>query len=148
MFSLAFFFFFFIIISIPPSCRQDGADGARSSGKAGRPLPVSRLLLVLLVLVEEDLVLVQLVEEDRHGQRLPDAVRGEGWRRSRRLEALRRVGQLRGQAVQVGVLDSFRSTRVLRLRREDITGKRIAKEHFAILCLPRAPATPRRLPPP
>ena len=147
MFSLAFFFVFFIIFGIPPFCRQDGADGARSSRQAGRPLPVSRLLLQL-VLVEEDLVLVQLVEEDRHGQRLPDAVRGEGWRRSRRLETLRRVRQFRGQAVQVGVLDSFRSTRLLRLRREDITGKRIAREHFAILCLPRAPATPRRLPPP
>ena len=92
MASLAFFFFF--IIGTPPSCRQDGADGARSSRKAGRPLPVSRLLLVL-------------VEEDRHGQRLPDAVRGEGWRRSSRLETLRRVRQLRGQAVQVRVLDSF-----------------------------------------
>ena len=122
MFSLAFFFVFFIIFGIPPFCRQDGADGARSSRQAGRPLPVSRLLLqlvlvvqedlVLLVLVEEDLVLVQLVEEDRHGQRLPDAVRGEGWRRSSCLEALRRVWQLRGQAVQVGVLDSFRSTRL------------------------------------
>ena len=123
MFSLAFFFVFFIIFGIPPFCRQDGADGARSSRQAGRPLPVSRLLLVLLVLVEEDLVLVQLVEEDRHGQRLPDAVRGEGWRRSSRLETLRRVGQFRGQAVQVGVLDSFRSTRALRLRREDITGR-------------------------
>ena len=104
MVSLAFIFF---IIGIAPSCRQDGSDGARSSRKAGRPLSVSRLLLVLLVLVEEDLVLVQLVEEDRHGQRLPDAVRGEGWRRSSRLETLRRVGQLRGQAVQVRVLDSF-----------------------------------------
>ena len=72
---------------------------------------MSRLLLVLLVLVEEDLVLVQLVEEDRHGQRLPDAVRGEGWRRSSRLETLRRVGQLRGQAVQVRVLDSFTLTK-------------------------------------
>ena len=104
MVSLAFIFF---IIGISPSCRQDGTDGARSSRQAGRPLPVSRLLLVLLVLVEEDLVLVQLVEEDRHGQRLPDAVSGEGWRRSSRLEALRRVGQLCGQAVQVRVLDSF-----------------------------------------
>ena len=104
MFSLAFFVF--IIIGIPPSCRQDGADGARSSRQAGRPLPVSRLLLqlvlvvqedlVLLVLVEEDLVLVQLVEEDRHGERLPDAIRGEGWRRSSSLETLRRVGQFRG----------------------------------------------------
>ena len=108
---VSLFFFLFIIISISPSCRQDGADSARSSRKAGRPLPVSRLLLVLLVLVEEDLVLVQLVEEDRHGQRLPDAVRGEGWRRSSRLEALRRVGQLRGQAVQVRVLDSFTLTK-------------------------------------
>ena len=91
---VSLFFFLFIIISISPSCRQDGADSARSSRKAGRPLPVSRLLLVL-------------VEEDRHGQRLPDAVRGEGWRRSSRPETLRRVGQLRGQAVQVRVLDSF-----------------------------------------
>ena len=94
---VSLFFFLFIIISISPSCRQDGTDGARSSRQAGRPLPVSRLLLVLLV----------LVEEDRHGQRLPDAVRGEGWRRSSRLETLRRVRQLRGQAVQVRVLDSF-----------------------------------------
>ena len=113
---VSLFFFLFIIISISPSCRQDGADGARSSRKAGRPLPVSRLLLVLLVLVEEDLVLVQLVEEDRHGQRLPDAVRGEGWRRSSRLEALRRVGQLRGQAVQVRVLDSFILTKKTKIR--------------------------------
>ena len=113
---VSLFFFLFIIISISPSCRQDGADGARSSRKAGRPLPVSRLLLVLLVLVEEDLVLVQLVEEDRHGQRLPDAVRGEGWRRSSRLETLRRVGQLRGQAVQVRVLDSFTLTKKTKIR--------------------------------
>ena len=116
MFSLAFFFVFFIIFSIPPFCRQDGADGARSSRQAGRPLPVSRLLLVLLVLVEEDLVLVQLVEEDRHGQRLPDAVRGEGWRRSSRLETLRRVRQFRGQAVQVRVLNSFTLTKKTKMR--------------------------------
>ena len=111
MFSFAFFFFF---IGIPPSCRQDGADCARSSREAGRPLPVSCLLLVLVV--EEDLVLVQLVEEDRHGQRLPDAVRGEGWRRSSRLETLRRVRQFRGQAVQVRVLNSFTLTKKTKMR--------------------------------